>query len=478
MIQKFLKDGIIYTIPLLLSRGIGFFLIPLYTRVLNPFDYGVLDLFVMVGSIINLTIALEITQGLAFYHAKSAGAEERSAYASTAFWFTLLVYAFYFLVSILFSQQFSELITNSKSYEFIFELTTLYIFCNGIFLFLQNQLRWELRSTQFAISNIIMTIVTAGTAIILAYCYDMGLTGILWGMIAGVLSGALTSGFKLFGTIRPIFDVQKFKTMLRYSIPLVPSGVCVFLSIYIDRIMINKMMTLDDVGIYGIGVRFATISALLISGFRTAITPLILKHHTEENAPRDIVSLFNIFIGFSLLMYLGASLFSREILMLMATPIYWPAYTIIPILILSTLVANFYIFTPGIFLAEKTHIVFWINFMTAVLNIILNIILIPIMGIMGAALSTLLASFCGFLVYLYFNQKTYYLPINYKKIILPSIIIGAISIAGFALGDITNIIFFIKIILFIVGMLLIHEYKLINLKAVFPNLYQKMEKNS
>ena len=65
MLKLFFKDSIIYTIPAILSKGISFLLVPLYTRVLSPGDYGSLELFLIFASIINLTIAFEVTQGVA-----------------------------------------------------------------------------------------------------------------------------------------------------------------------------------------------------------------------------------------------------------------------------------------------------------------------------------------------------------------------------------------------------------------------------
>jgi len=65
LIKFFVRDALIYTLPSVLSRGIGVFLLPIYTRIASPEELGALDLFLVFGNIVSLTVALEISQGVA-----------------------------------------------------------------------------------------------------------------------------------------------------------------------------------------------------------------------------------------------------------------------------------------------------------------------------------------------------------------------------------------------------------------------------
>ena len=71
MLRKLFKDSVIYTIPILISKGIGILIIPIYTRILSVSEYGNLDLLLVIANLVNLVVAFEISQGVArFYSAE------------------------------------------------------------------------------------------------------------------------------------------------------------------------------------------------------------------------------------------------------------------------------------------------------------------------------------------------------------------------------------------------------------------------
>ena len=102
MLQAFLKNSLIYTLGHLLTSGIAIFLLPIYTRYLSPAEYGVIDLFIVIAAIVNLTIALEISQGIARYYQEAKNEKEKRKYTSSAFWFTILVYSLFFFLTFFF----------------------------------------------------------------------------------------------------------------------------------------------------------------------------------------------------------------------------------------------------------------------------------------------------------------------------------------------------------------------------------------
>ena len=102
MIKSFIQNSAIYTIATVLTRGISIFLVPIYTRYLTPAEYGIIDYFMILASIINLTIALEISQAVVRYYQDAVGMEEKRNYVATAFLFTIFVYVLYFLISFIF----------------------------------------------------------------------------------------------------------------------------------------------------------------------------------------------------------------------------------------------------------------------------------------------------------------------------------------------------------------------------------------
>ncbi|MCD4743367.1 MAG: flippase [Desulfobacteraceae bacterium] len=416
MIRSLIRDSAIYTIPAVFSRGLSFFLIPLYTRVLTPADYGTLDLLIIFGNIVNLTIALEVSQGLARYYSDANDETDKMLYASTALWFTISCYTVFLALAWIFSSSLSNIIMGQKGFDTIFKIAIVYIFINGLFYLIQNQFRWELRSKNYVMVSLFVTFVTVCLTVIFIYFLKWGLEGFLYGMISGPLAGSLMSLYFLRKSFRFRFHSTRLKAMLLFSIPLVPSGIAVFFNNYIDRLMINHYMSFTDLGLYGIGFRIASIVGIVMVGFQGALTPLIYKHYQDNKTPIELSILFRLFLSFVLILYLGISLFSHEILWIMTTPDYYSASEIVMFLTPAILLSNMYIFAPGIDIEKKTYLILWITMCSAILNIALNFILIPLYGLSGAAVATLISRCIFFITYMILSQKFYYVPHNWKQL--------------------------------------------------------------
>ncbi len=430
MLRRFVKDSVIYAIPAIFSQGIGFFLIPIYTRVLSPIEYGVLDLFTVFGSFVNLTVAMEISQGIARHYREANSSKSKTQYASTAFWFTVFCYVIFASLSFYYLDCLAEFITGTKGNERVFQILIIYLSVNGLFYLIQNQFRWELRSKLYSLISIVFSLITALSAIVFTYFFKWGLEGILLGMLTGSLIATIIGLWNLKDSFRFRFNIKYLKQMLRFSIPLVPSGIAVFVSLYVDRIMLKYFLSLNEVGLYSIGYRLASISLLIMVGFRGALTPLIYKHYKEEATRGQLAVIFRYFIVFAILVFLGLALFAEEILWMLTTEAYYPAANLVTYMVPAILLANMYIFAPGIGIAKKTKYILYINVAGAIVNALLNWFFIPNFGMEGAAIATLTGSLLVFILYMVFSQKLYYVPHQWRPIILSILFTSFIVIMG------------------------------------------------
>jgi O-antigen/teichoic acid export membrane protein len=427
MLKAFIRDTAIYSIPSIFSRGLAIILIPLYTRVLTPADYGSFDLFFVFATLVSLTVALEVAQGVARYYSDEKDAERRVLYASSAFWFTIFCYTVFLGTSFIYSNELSRLVMGQGDLESSFQVGVIYIFINGAFYLIQNQFRWEFRSVHYAIVSTITTVVTALLSIILTYGVAWGLKGLLLGMVGGALAGCLYGLWYLRHSFRFRFQWARLKEMLIFSAPLVPSGIAVFVGLYIDRLMINHYSTLDDVGIFGMGFRVASIVGVVIVGFQVSLTPLIYSHYRDPATPPQLARIFRIFVSFALLMFLVVSLFAKEILMVLTVPAYYDAASIVVFLVPAILLSNMYIFAPGTAIEKKTHLILWINVAGAVFNVFLNALLIPSFGIHGAAAAKLLSYSLVFGAYMWYSQKLYHVPHNWRLLAKATLLVAVIA---------------------------------------------------
>ncbi len=417
MIRSFIKDSIIYTLPVILSRGIGIFLLPIYTRIISPDELGALELFIAFGNIIALTVALEITQGIARFIPESQG-KLRGSFAFTGLVFTLITYSVSILIFFLFADVLSIFITGSEDYFSEFKLALIYIFFNGFYYYFQNLLRFEGKSLLFSISSVAYALSNLILVVVFGIILDQGLDAILNSLILSNFFVSVLSLIFLRNSFVKVFRFDLLKKLLAFSLPLVPSSVLVFVSLYIDRYMINYFLGLDNVGIYSVGIKLASATALLMVGFQMAITPLVYKHYKKPETRDSLSLIFRYFVILSLVFFTTFSLFSNEVVVLLTDPDFHKAQIVIPSLVLAFLFSHMYVFLPGITIKKKTHIILFINLVAAIFNIFLNILLIPVLGILGAAFATTFGYFIGFLLYIFYSQKLYYVTHNWKKYIL------------------------------------------------------------
>ena len=410
MIRSFVKDLLIYTFPNVFSRGIGIFLLPIYTRIASPEELGALDLFLVFGNIVSLTVALEISQGVARFIPELSDVKQRLAYSSTGLYFTSFMYALFFITASTFYVELNHFIIGKGEYALFFQLALMFITLNGFFYYFQSQLRFEGKSVGYAIVSVFYSATNLASTFVLGIVYGFGLTAILYSMIASVLLASLLGLFLLRKSFGLVFKLSLLKDLLKFSILLVPASMMVFINLYVDRYMIKVLLDLESVGSYGIAARLASAASLVIMGCQMAITPLVYKHLYESSTPKSLAAIFKYFVVFAMSFFLVYSLVAKDLLILLTTPKFYLVANVIPPLVLALLLSNMYVFMPGISIRKKTHLILLISIFTAVINIFLNYLLIPIFGILGAALATAIAHFVFFFMFYIFSQKFYFVP--------------------------------------------------------------------
>jgi len=429
MIKSFFKDGGIYSLSGIITKGIGIILIPFYTNVFSTLDYGTLDLITVFGAIINITFPLQITHGVARHISDGKdGAMNKVEFSSTGLLFTTISYSSFLILSILFSEEVlnSFLFKDTFINENIYNWACISIAVNGIFYFFLHQLKWIRKVKTNSILSISHSILTISLTIYFVLLSNTGLVGVF---MASVIS---TPIFVLLAYLASR-ECYSFKTstkslvaMLKYSFPIVFQALSLLILTFADRVIIKEIIGVSDTGIYGIAFKIASVMHILFTGFSYALGPLIYGNYHKKESSAEIAKLFEYFIILSFSISLIISLFSLELLTIFTQEDYLSAYMIVPILILVTLANGFQMFFHGLSIAKKTFILAIINIISATINICLNYTMIPTWGVFGAATATLISTIVNLFLLSYLSQKQYYLPLNFRMIVIPSIVICVI----------------------------------------------------
>jgi O-antigen/teichoic acid export membrane protein len=416
VIRAFFKDGVIYTAPAVLSRSIGLLLFPLLTRALSPTDYGVVDLLTIAGILVNLTVALEISQGLGRYYSMTKDGVAKDEYASTALWFTIFAYSVFALAAAALAAPLASALLNGDVGAGTVRIAVAWIWLGGILYLLQEQLRWELRPKPYAITSLVNVVATAAGAITLVLVLDGGVGGLFAGQVLGTALATALALRYLRGTYRLRVDRKRLREMLIFSLPLVPASIGVFLSGFVDRVAIKAQLGLADVGIYGAAYRVAAIVGLVMVGFQTALLPLVLSRHAERETPVELAQVFRYFAGIAIVVFVVLSVLSDVIFTMIAPSSYSSGAELVPLLVLGAFFAGMYVFAPGMSIAGRTKPIATVSVLAGLANAALAFALVALFGIAGAAVATLVTSAAAFAALMAISQRLYPVPHDWRAL--------------------------------------------------------------
>ena len=417
MYKRLLKDASLYSVSSLLSRGFSLITVPIYTRILSPADYGALDLLSYLAVLIPLFTGAALDQAVARFYLDAATEEDKQKIASTVLYYNIVIFVIFIPVADFMANYIADTwLSNQVSKETVL-LVFVFIWIHALFYIANNQLKYLFLSKQFAFCNIGNTVLSTVLCFtFIVYC-RWGVFGVFLGQAIGQGCFALVSLFIARKSYALMFDWRWLRKMLYYSLPLVPSTLSFYVMQYVDRYVINQLRGLDEVGIYGIGARLASLMNLFLMGFQGAWHPIVMKTFRDPGAPSRFKVVFNYYIFITSAILIIISLFGREMLLILTTATFSRGYVVVPMLTSSAILASIAgYFTYGIQISKRSSIRLLINVVGLIINIMFNYLLIGYFGIVGAAMATLLTfsfiSITGMII----SQNLYHVPYEWPRV--------------------------------------------------------------
>jgi len=426
MMRQFASDSLAYGTTTLLSRATLLVALLVLPFLLTPRDYGALSMIVTVAALAAILLPLEVGQGLARFYPPAAP-REKKAWASSAWTFLLLMLAGFLLIGQLLARPLCLLVLGDAAYLPEFRIALALMALNCLFYFLQNQCRWEFRTAEYVLISLVFAFMTLALSIGLGLLVDPPLLGVVLGQALGAAIAVGLGGFGLRRSFALRIDRARLRELLRFSLPLVPASVALFLSIHASRLILNAMSTLADVGLYTLAAQIAGIATLGIVGVQAALTPLVMAHHRKPETPAQLGRLFEGFFGLGVVACLVLGLFAPELIHYVGNPVYAGAGPLVLLLAPGLLLAQMYVFAPGFAVAKRTVWQMWVSIATAIVAVAANFALIWLWGIFGAAVATLISG--AFFLGLWFllSQRLYPVPVRWGLIALAA---GAGALLG------------------------------------------------
>jgi len=430
-LKTFFKKNMVYTFSLFLERGVVFLLLPFYTSILSPHDYGVYSIFFASVSIGSFLYSLGIENSLIKFKAEEY---PHPKIDSTIYAGMVIPAAIFTLLLFLFSKPFSFLIFETEKYQYIIIFLALSLFFETFMKYFMFSAIGQQKSKMFLIISLSRGTFTIVLNILLVWGFNLGLKGAVWSYSITFFLILLYLGMSQKINYKFSFDKKLYLKLIKYSAPVMFTSVFIMLLNFSDTYILKYFFNSVEVGKYSASYKFGTGMNLFVTAYATAIIPFSLNFLRKTKGQTKILKIiFEIFFSSMILIFLFTGLFYKEILNLNLAGIYiidpefHGAVDIIPLVIFSYIFIGVYTnFTIPFHLKGNTHKLALITFAAALTNIILNLIFIPEYSYWGAAISTLASFIILSLLIILYSRKIFPVKYNFVKLFL--IIIVAVII--------------------------------------------------
>lgn len=414
--MQIVKNSVIYLGSSILNKLIPFLLLPILTKYLSLKEYGLLSIYMIMITIYIAFIGMAMHTIISKNFFKTTK-EELSLYVGNILIILCFTFIFYFIMTYFIVFQYEIIFSISSSWLLFIPFISVMMMINEINTTI---LRNEQRAYMFGIFEISNTIVKLGITLILLLLFGYGWHSQVLGIFTGSILFFFIGIFYIYkqGYLFLKFDKEKIKSILNISVPLIPhvlGGVVIAMS---DRLFIERMVSIEAVGIYSVGYMFGMVVMLFTDAFLKAWSPWFYKNLSQptQDKKEKIVKYTYFYIIAIFLLAIIISLLGKLILPYFVDSKFYGASEFILWVSLGYAVQGVYkIFFPYLVHISKTSFLAFSTITAAILNLLFNYIFIKYYGTIGAAYATILSFAVSAILVFWYQNKHYKMPWNFKK---------------------------------------------------------------
>lgn len=430
------RHSAVYGLGGVVSRVLAVFLLPLYTRYLDREDLGAVGLVVALSAVLVTILRLGISSAFFRFYFDSKDAAQRLLVVRTSFWFTMAMATLGLAGGVLLAAPVAALlglddpnlvragfvgIWAQMNYE---QLTALF--------------RAEERSTAFVAASLANVAITIAATVLLVVVWEQGALGVIVGNFTGTLAvylGLLAVHREQLGLG---FSRPLLREMNRFGVPLVPAALALIAVNFSDRFFLVHLASLEEVGLYEIGVRIASAMVLLLTAFRMAWPAFAYSIDDDAEAKRTYAFVLTYLVVVASWLALALGLLAPWLVRLLTTPQFHEGERVVaPLAFGGMAYAAYIVMAIGVGRAKRTQFNWVITGVAAVVNVALNLVLIPRYGMMGAALATVAAYGVMFVAMTWYAQRVFPTPYQWRRVLTAAAAAVALLLLGREVGGLT-----------------------------------------
>ena len=458
-LKQLTKETAVYGISTIVGRFLNFFLVPFYTNIFEPAEYGVVTNIYALIALLNIFFIYGMDAAYIRYDSQKEIQKQEDRF-STPYIAVLFSSLLLSAVILLLKNPLDRFLSIPPGYDYLVFFMAGILFLDSISALPFVRLRVERKARKFAFFKIINILINVILNLVLILIFKLGVEAVFISNLVASLVSFIILLPMIIKNIKLRFDKELFYRLLKFGIPYLPAGLAAMVIQVIDRPILEHMTDLKTLGIYQANHKLGIFMMLFVNMFQYAWQPFIVQESKEENAKELFAKVLTYFTLAGSIILVILSLFvddivKYEIIILgkkvsLIGSAYWSGIYIVPAVLLGYLINGIYaVLTVGIYIEEKTFYAPFITGSGAVVNVAANLLLIPVIGIMGPAIATV-ASYLviagGFYVT---GQKYYKIEYELGKIFKIFFIIAVIGIIYYILLYSGNLLLIYKMILLI-----------------------------
>ena len=429
-LRRLATTGAAYTAASIASKVIAVALLPLYTRYLSKADYGAAE--VLFAAVVSASIVVRfglIEAILRFYYRddEDPAAVVKSSFAGL-FWLATLGA----LVLLPFAGPISEALLPEPEKLGASAPEMVRIAIGGLWVltmweFMLTLFRLEERARAYFLTTILNVLAAIALTVVLVVGLEEGARGLLIGSYGAGAAFLVVLIALQWRRLSLRFDRALIRRLFRFGLPTMPAEVSLYLLNFVDRLIITRSLGLAEAGLYSLAAKFAQAVNVLVRGFQLAWPPLAYSIRDDDEARRAYAVIVTLFVTGCAWVVAGMWLFSRWIVRALAAPKFFESYEAIGLISTAvTLYALYLVLVVILGRTGRTEFNLPAAIGALVVNVVLNLLLVPSLEIVGAGLA-LVASYLVVLVLMYvFTQRLFAVPYEWGRLLRVTLTVAAL----------------------------------------------------
>ena len=423
-LRRLATTGAAYTAASILSKVIAVALLPLYTRYLTKEDYGFAEVLFSAVVFASIVVRLGLLEAiLRFYYREDERPEEvvASTFAGL-FWLSTLGA----LLALPLAGPLSELLLEKPAPE-LMRISIGGLWVLTMWEFLLTLFRLEERAQAFFLTTILNVLAAIALTVVLVVVLEEGARGLLVGSYATGAAFVVALIALQWRRLSLRFDPVLLRRLFRFGLPTMPAEVSLYALNFADRLIILRSLGAAEAGLYSLGVKFAQAVNVLVRGFQLAWQPLAYSIRSDDEARRVYATVVTLFVAGCAWVVAGMWLFSRWIVRALADPKFFDSFEVIGLISTAvTLYALYLVLVVILGRTGRTEFNLPAAVGALVVNVVLNLVLVPPLGIVGAGLA-LVASYLVVLGLMYgFTQRLFPVPYEWGRLLRVVLTVAAL----------------------------------------------------